>query len=175
MSDRAGIKPKGTMVRPAPDWFADRMYFGGFQVIGAAPTPGDSHWITVALFNNDQSGRVAKVYGVYTLTDGGGGMGLYVAQQPPGAKLGLVQSIRLDYPPVGVEVWQQVVETASDTVTPFTLGQQIGAVGCSGFDSDTVFSPFPIAIIPTGYSLVASNLIGSGSTGCGFWIQMANS
>lgn len=174
MSDRAGIKPKGSMVRPAPDWFADRLYFGGFNVLGPSPTPGNSHWITVALFNNDQTGRVARVYGVYSLTDGGGGLGLYRAQQPPGAKVGQVQSTRLDYPPVDVEIWQQVMDVAAQFVTPFTLGAQIGAVGNSGFDSELTLSPFPLAIVPTGYSLVASNIIGSGSTGAGFYIQMAN-
>lgn len=172
MSDRSGQKPKGTMVRHAPDWFSDNLACAGFQFIETAPLPTNTWW-SIALLNNDQTGRVYRVYGITVSSEGGGGCAFFFQQGAPGAQVAVAKPLRPDYaPPTGAIFKQEVTGSALKT-NPFDTGPDFCEIGAGGFDSGTTISPFPLAIIPGGYSLVGVNLGSSTPGGIFFWYQLA--
>ncbi|HVI10973.1 MAG TPA: hypothetical protein VND65_21995 [Candidatus Binatia bacterium] len=172
-SDASGRHPSGVLVRPAPDFFDDNLATGGFWLQGFAPV--QPHYATIALYNNDTLSRSLKVYGISVQSEGGSGMAFYFVQGPLGAFYVNCQNInsQLQTPPG--QIYQQHQNTVAGTLNPYNpAGPWLNIIGSNGFDSNTVFSPFPMFIVSPGYSLVATNLIFSDDVGCFFWYQVAN-
>lgn len=173
-SDPSGVQPKGVLTRAAADFFDDHLASGAFFV--SEPVPGDAfNYCTVALFNNANSGVVFKVYAVTSISDGGSGMGLFWVHGTLGA---LVQNCQPIRPDVGMPYGQIYQQTASSNVgtfpNPFAPATFATIFAASGFDSSTHLSPFPLFIVPVGWSAVLTNLTASIDLGAAFWYQVAN-
>lgn len=173
MSDRTGRKPKGTMVRPAPDWFSDYFYVGGMRNVYNPASV--NNYVTVALLNNDQQGRVLKVYGVTMSCDGGEGFDFWFIKGTIGAQVAGPYNIRPDYPAPPAQTWFQTQAAApANAPNPFLPANTIASLMSDGFDGSNIFSPFPLFIVPQGYSLVGSNDVGGAAVGCFFWFQISD-
>jgi hypothetical protein len=173
MSDPSGKYPLGVLTRSAPDWFDDNLGVGGARL--AFPQPAGSNYFAVSLVNNDNQGRVLKVYGIYTSSEGGEGVGFWFSQVPLGTQQAGPFALRPDRAkPTGQIFYTQSLANPNNTPNPFQPAVIISAIGSSGFDSDTVFSPFPIFIVPQGFALIASNLQTTFNGGCFFWYQVCN-
>lgn len=105
--------------------------------------------------------------------EGGSGAGLYFVSGTFGAFQTACSPLRPDLPMPFGQIYQINQVGASGQVNPFFTTPPTMLVGSSGFDSATYFSPFPIATVPPGYSLVATNLIFSDDVGFYFWYQQA--
>lgn len=173
MSDRTGRKPKGTMVRPAPDWFDDNMGVGGSYFLNVGPAK--DNFLALALFNNDQQGRTLKVYGLTIASDGGAGFGFFFAAGAPSGVQQPASALRPDRGvPVGQLFLQSSLGNPIPTANPFLPATVTSAIGSDGFDSNTIFSDFPMFVVPQGYSLIGTNFRGSLSTGIWYWWQVAD-
>lgn len=171
--DLTGVKPLGTLTRHPLDWYSDAGAMAGYQLSVSGST-STADYLNVSIYNNDNAGKVARVYGAYATSDGGTGMQLSFLRGFQGTLVGQAQNLRPDYPAPSIFTYQLTVSVALGSPNPNPPGPIIGAVGTSGFDSSLVMSPFPIAIIPVGWSLVAWNVFDSGQTGFFCWFQMAN-
>jgi hypothetical protein len=172
-SDPSGTHPQGVLTRAAPDFFDDNIGVGGARL--AFPQPSGGNYIAVSLFNGDNQGRAFKVYGIYTTGAGGEGLGFWYAKTPLGTLNSFPQAIRPDLGAPPGQIWMATsLGNPNNTPNPFTPTQLFAAIGCSGFDSATVLSPFPLFVIPAGYCLIGSNLEETFNTGCFFWYQVAN-
>jgi hypothetical protein len=178
MANQAGTPPLGTLTRHPIDWFSDFSYSAGYQLPLDNANNGGLWW-TIALFNQDNLGRTCKVYGISVESDGGEGVGLYWVNGSVGTQVAKAGNLRPDYPTPLQTVWfQSVLSTPSPPGppdNPYIAGlQQAGMIGTSGFDGNTVVSPFPLFIIPVGWSLMASGGHTGDAPGCWFWYQLAN-
>lgn len=172
-SDQSGVTPKGTLVRAAADWFDDNLGTGGFYEQNFSPNL--DNYFTVALFNNANTGVVFKVYGISAYNDGGTGWGAFWQNGAVGTLKSGCQPLRPDYPtPYGQIYEQEMLGNNPDAPFPWSLGPIAGAIGCGGFDSNTVVSPFPLFIVPVGWSLVMANLESASNCMCTFWYQVCN-
>jgi hypothetical protein len=174
MSDRTGRRPLGTLTRHPADWFSDYSYTGGYQLIDN-PTPGNFNYLAVGLYNNDSSGRVIKVYGISVCAENGSGMGIYFVNGVIGSLVGPVKSIRPDRAAPTGQIYQENTSVGFPIPNfPYNFGDQFGFIGTSGFDSFSIVSPFPLFIVPQGYSLVAANTVQGVHVGAFFWFQVAD-
>lgn len=172
-SDPTGVHPQGVLTRPAPDFFDDNIGVGGARL--PFPAGSGGNYIAVSLLNNDNQGRMLKVYGAYTSAAGGEGFGFWYSKAPIGALQPPPQAIRPDLgAPPGAIYMATSLGNPNNTPNPFIPAQLFSCVGCSGFDSATVLSPFPLFVIPVGYCLIGSNLEETFNAGCFFWYQVAN-
>lgn len=172
-SDPSGVSPKGVLTRPAPDFFDDNMGIGAWSYLTTLPTTFT--YVAVSLFNNDNQGRVLKVYGITAEADGGAGMQASWFKGSFGTLVGPCSSIRPDLgAPPGLIYKDVLIVPAEFSPNTMPLNPAVGIIGISGFDSNTVLSPFPIFIIPVGWSLVLVNLETSSQGGAGFWYLVAN-
>jgi hypothetical protein len=173
-SDPSGTHPGGVLVRPAADFFDDNMGLAMVQQVNLSFPPGDSAFYQVGLFNNAIAGLAFKVYGISVTEDGGGGFLCAFVKAQVGATPGVVSGIRPDisgpFGLIGFDVTIQHVPSLS----PFVDGTEFGLIGSSGFDSNTVLSPFPMFVIPVGWSLVLRNPEPTFAMGASFWYQQAN-
>lgn len=172
MSDRTGRRPLGTLTRHPADWFSDFFYSLGQQTTGSAP-PGDNQWTAFGFYNNDDTGRVMKVYGVSVGNNGGGGMGFFFQAGTIGAFVSNATAIRPDRAAPTGQVYSETQFLPFIDPSPFSFGTQFGLIGTSGFDGNTVVSPFPLFIIPAGFSLIATPVDGGGNQACFIWYQLA--
>jgi len=173
-SDPSGVSPKGTLIRPPADFFDDHLAVGSFflQFTGG---PNNSNFCTVALFNNANTGVVFKVYGISAVNDGGSGMGAFWFYGPLGALYAPCQPIRPDLGAPFGQIWQQTtLANVPAAPNPYFTPPYVNLIGVSGFDSNTILSPFPLFIVPVGWSLVLTNVTASADLGAGFWYQQAN-
>lgn len=173
MADQTGVIPSGTLTRHPADWFSDNLYTAGYSV-PAFPVGAFINFTAVGLYNQDVQGRVCKIYGMSIEDDGGESTQMYFVHGTIGALVGPALSIRPDYPSPNVYVYQETITVAEGTDTPFTFPPQYGLIGSSGYDGGTYLSPFPLFIIPVGWSLVGANRGGSDLVGVWFWFQLAN-
>jgi hypothetical protein len=175
MSDPAGVRPKGTLSRIAPDWFADNLYSIAWYDI-EVPVVNFTQFGAFGIFNNDIQGRVARVYGITVGSSAGGGSMLFWQHGTIGAQVTTAQAIRPDYPAPLVTGWNLDLSIPRTTpvVFPFNFGPGFGMIGNSGFDSATSISNFPLAIIPVGWSLVISQPQAGPPFSYGAWFQMCN-
>lgn len=172
MSDRTGRKPKGTMVRPAPDWFSDNIGIGGIYQILTGPPPGN-HWWSISLFNNDDQGSVYRVYGISAFQEGGGG---FLAQYFNGAAGTLIKpcaNLRADLAPPSGQIFVEGPTTIAGQVNPFDVNDDVGLVPCAGFDSGYTIGRGPLFIIPVGWSLKLVNPSSSLQVAAFFYYQRA--
>jgi hypothetical protein len=173
MSDPSGKYPLGVLTRTAPDWFDDNLGVGGARL--PFPQPSGGNYIAISLFNNDSQGRAFKVYGIYTSQFSGEGWGFWYATAPLGTLQSQPQAIRPDRgAPSGLIYLETSLGNNNNTPNPFLPAQLFTAIGVSGFDSATYFSPFPMFIIPKGYCLIGTNIEETFNGGCFFWYQVAN-
>jgi hypothetical protein len=173
-SDPSGVSPKGVLTRSAPDFFDDHLGTGAFFQ-SEEGTGSVFNWCTVALFNNANSGVALKVYGVTAISDGGSGMGLYWQYGPVGAFVQNCQPMRPDVASPYGQIYQQVtLGTTPGVPNPYYPGQPATIFACDGFDSATYFSPFPMFIVPVGWSAILTNLTPAIDLGAAFWFQQAN-
>ncbi len=116
---------------------------------------------------------VFKVYGITASNDGGGGLVFWFQQGPIGLFQQAVSPIRPDVAvPYGQIFFQQTTVPLGHS-SPFLPPTIVGVVGSAGFDSTTLCSPFPLFILPAGYSLVGANVGSYGNAGASFWYQLA--
>jgi hypothetical protein len=172
MSDRSGRKPLGTVTRHPADWFSDYLYTAGHAEINQPSGSGEIYF-AVSFLNSDQSGLAMRVYGATVMQEGGGGLLAFFVSGATGAPVGNAKSIRPDRPAPSVEVGYQFQQVALGVNNPFNFGEQFGALASDGFDSATILSPFPLFIVPQGYSLVLTNPSSSFNNGAFIWFQMA--
>ena len=172
-TDLFGVRPLGSLSRHPADWFSDYCYVGGYNQPQIEPPLG-TFYVAVSLFNNDDQGRVAKVYGMSVEADTGEGVYQFFAKSPPGSRVGAARSIRPDFPDSQVSIYQSTTAFVSPNLNPYLPANPSGLIATSGYDGWTVMSPFPLFIIPVGWALVSTNLIDSGPTGTYFWFQMAS-
>jgi hypothetical protein len=178
VSDPAGKYPLGILARPAPDWFDDQLGVGKGSIF--ATGANQSIWFSVSLFNNAGSGQVLKVYGLSTVNVGIGGLDCFFASGPYGT---FYTGCSANRPDVGApygQIYTQSQEVGVSSGNPYLLQPAIATLGTSG-ESFTYFAPFPIFIVPVGYSLVVCNVYGANNIagalyagGAGFWYQVAN-
>jgi len=172
-SDPSGVTPKGVLTRPAPDWFDDNIGTGGYVWNGAQPA-GVDQYVTVGLYNDAVSGVALKVYAIYVSADGGGGFGFYFVKGPVGTLSAQCAPLRPDHGSPYGKIYYQQATVAANAVNPFNVGPYLGMIGSSGFDSFTVTSPFPLFIVPVGYTLVGTNVTVGSTVGVNFWYQQSN-
>ena len=175
MTDRTGRVPKGVMSRQAPDWFADYLATGSFVLVDFA-NPGGANYIAVGLFNDSTQGEVLKVYGITSHADGGGGYGCYWVNGTVGVLQNQCASIRPDRPAPAGQIWADIHlhVPGPPFLSPFTFAPPQNIIGAPGFDSFTVFSQFPMFIVPVGWSLVLANVRQTFDGGVGYWYQTAS-
>ena len=172
MPDRYGRKPIGTLTRHPADFYSGYLYTAGHAELDQPVGPGEIYF-AVGLFNADQDGRVMKVYGATSLSEGGGGCQIFMPLGAMGVAIDVARSIRPDRAGPNVEVSYQFTQVPNGNPNPFNFGAQFGVISASGFDSNTVLSPFPLFIVPQGYSLIATNPSSSFANGFFAWFQMA--
>ena len=178
MSDPSGRFPTGVLTRPAADFFDDHLAVGKGSIF--ANGPNQSIWFSVALFNNSTQGLVFKVYGLSSINVGEGGLDYFFVYGQYGALAQLCSPIRPDFGSLNGQIFTQSQQVGVSTANPYLLQPAIATFGTSG-ESFTAFSPFPVFIVPVGYSLVACNTFPANNIGgalyaggAGFWYQQAN-
>lgn len=157
--DTLGETPLGAVTRHPIDWWWQSAYTCGFEDL---QTSGSfENWYANYFYNADPQGRVAKIYATFQGNDGGGGYTcFYQYGPPPGTLAATAQALRPDQGTAKQYFQFQVQTTATGfRLNPYnaTLGPIVGALPQSGFDSDLSISPFPLFIVPVGYSLVLTN------------------
>ncbi len=158
-------RPKGTYVRPTPDWFTDVLaYAGGFY-----PDPGGAFqsFSTFSLFNNDNQGRFLQLYFMSAFWNGASIIfgdlfkGSFGTLARNGASVDPLQPS----PPGQVFLKSTVVVGSPSnpdiTAPTFFFGLGFASAGI-GFGA-------PLAIIPVGWSLRLSNDFVSAESGLTFW------
>jgi hypothetical protein len=173
MPDPTGAKPLGVVVRHPADWFSDESCSASWFEEDLIVGPGQM-WIAIGFFNQDSNGRVMRVYGHSAFSEGGGGMGLFWVNGTIGSQVNTARNVRPDRGAPGVSVWAEHQQTPLGPLNPFSFGQQVGFFAAPGFDSGTVFSPFPFFIVPPGWSLVGTTPQSSTVAAMALWFQMAN-
>jgi hypothetical protein len=170
--DFTGVRPLGVLTRHPADWFSDSLYTISFTKTVLFSGAGNQY-MAFAVFNNDNIGRVMKVYGYSATCDGGGGLATRFAPARLFTPVNTATSIRPDLPAptVTISFDSQVVPPGG--LTPYDTGQQCGLLGTFGFDSGTAFAPFPLFIIPTGWSLVGFTSDSCQIAAMCLWFQMA--
>jgi len=171
--DATGSQPLGVVTRHPADWFSDSLYSATFYEDIAFVGSG-LLWHQFGLFNQNNNGRVLRIYGNTTFSEGGGGFQASFSSGSVGVQVGNATGIRPDQSAPSVSVWADHVQTALGTVHPFLSALPFGLLAAPGFDSGTTFSPFPMFIIPQGYSLVVTNPQSSSVAGVCWWFQLAN-
>jgi hypothetical protein len=173
-SDPTGTHPKGVLTRAAADFFDDNLGTGAFFQ-SQEGTPQIFNYCTVALFNNANSGVVLKVYGATTISDGGSGMGLYWVHGIVGTFVQNCQPLRPDVGMQYGQIYQQVtLGNTQGAPNPYFTPPPVTILASDGFDSATYFAPYPIFIVPAGWSAVLTNLTPAIDLGAAFWFQQAN-
>lgn len=171
--DQTGSQPLGVVTRHPADWFSNSLFTAGWQELDQPVGPGEI-FFAVAIFNRSQSGQVLRIYGATCLSEGGGGCAIYFVNGTTGTLKQGGTPIRPDGATPPVDVYYQFQQVPAGNPNPFNFGLQYGAIGASGFDSQTVLSPFPLFIVPPGWSLVATNTSSSFADGFFWWFQLAN-
>jgi hypothetical protein len=171
--DRLGSTPQGALARHPADFFADELYTGGYSPV-ALFTPGLGGFVAVSLFNQDAQGRVAKVYGITSVNYAGGGQAAGWVNGSFGTFVGPCQGIRPDRGSIPVFIYQNtIIGPGAVPPYPTSFPPIASIIGNSGFDSFTLLSPFPLFIVPVGWSLVLSNIVADDFGGQAFWFEMA--
>lgn len=172
-SDPSGMQPPGTLVRPAPDFFDDSMSTGGAQYLTDPPV--GNVYASISLFNNAMSGLLFKVYGITYGNDSTGGAFAYCRYGPPlGSLVGPCTSIRADAGTQNGQIWMRTDMVAFNALYPLPLPIGFSMLGAPGSGSNTILSPFPLFILPVGYSLVIANSDSGSQATVAFWYQQAN-
>ena len=173
-SDPAGRNPSGALIRPAPDFFDDHMAAGGYSTV--FPT-GPFLYLAVSLYNDGSgSNRLLKVYGIDGSVGGDVGLNLFIVKGTFGSFVAQGQYVRFDQGAAPGQIWQMTqVVAGSGTPSPFNLTNlytiiSVGAFGGAG----SHLSPFPLAIIPPGYSLTTVNYNPTVNGAAAFFWQVAD-
>lgn len=171
-SDPSGVIPKGTLVRPAPDYFDDNIGVGGYWTQPAGSFP----YVSISLFNDDPLGRLLKVYTITSGDDSGFGTFMYFLQGTPlGSFVCQGQHLRPDTGTVSGQIWQRLDHAgALNDPYPLPLPDNTQVLATPGFASQTVGFSHPLAIIPVGWSLVLANANNAATIYASFWWQVAN-
>jgi hypothetical protein len=173
-TDSTGVRPSGVLTRHPGDWFADNLFVGQYSFYNHN-LPQPLFWLSVALYNFDPSGRVAKVYGISCVNDSGGGAGVFFQAGTIGAFQQHCTSIRPELGAPSCDIYQvRTNALANDQPPPYNWGTQYALIPSDGFDCGKIISPFPIFIVPVGWSLIIAPLFATGAFGPTFWFQLAN-
>jgi hypothetical protein len=173
-SDPAGTHPSGVLVRPAPDFFDDHLCQGGF--IYSTDPITNLNWVSISLFNDANSGVALKVYGLTYGDDSGFGTIAYYRQGPPlGSFVSEGINVRADLGGPYGQIWQRLdIAPHTFAIYNLPLPPTVVNLGNPGFNANTILSPFPLFIIPVGWSLVIANRLPTGIVQASFWYQQAN-
>lgn len=172
-SDPTGRNPPGVLVRQAPDFFDDQLGVIAFEFIEISPPVG-LHYQTVALYNNASTGILLKVYAITAAASGGGGLAAWFIKGTIGVLQNAASAIRPDTGISWGQIYFQQTDVAAGVANPFIPSIINGIIPTGGFDSDSMVAPFPLFILPAGYSLVLSPISSSVVTGASFWYQQSN-
>jgi hypothetical protein len=173
MSDPSGRFPIGLLARQAPDWFSDSLATGGYE-FGQGDNTTNAY-VQISLFNDATDGSLLRLYGLTAGNDTGFGMVMYpLFGTPNGTFVAKCRSVRFDGGSPPGQIWQQAIPSAFPSPNPDPPPAQSTWLGTPGFDSETWFSPFPIAIIPPGWSLVVANPATTTVVLAAFWYQVAH-
>lgn len=172
-SDPTGVRPAGVLTRAAPDFFDDNLAVCAFEFQEISPPTG-LHFQRYALFNNATTGVLFKVYAITVENDGGGGMVLFWNHGPLGTFAQNAAALRPDLPMPFGQMYSDQTDVAAGNPNPYITQPIVGQIGAGGFDSATVVSPFPLFIIPAGWSLVGTNPGSAIESGMTVWYQLAN-
>jgi hypothetical protein len=173
VADPSGRFPLGVLTRHPADWFDEECATGGYSI--EFGPPAGNNYVLVSLFNNSTGGQVLKIYGMTAISDGGAGCVAWAdAGSPSGLFVGACTNIRPDYAAPAGLIYQNTITQHDPLPNPFTYPASAPVLGGSGFDSFTYLSPFPLFIIPAGYSLHVLNVYAAGIVGGSFWYQVAN-
>jgi hypothetical protein len=172
MSDRTGRKPKGTMVRPAPDWFSDNLGCGGFRMPNG-PATGFVNYVAVSLYNNANDGSLLKVYGISTVGDVTSSASVFAMAGTLGSFVQSCSSIRPDKAvPFGQIFQATTVEPDVIHPNPYVFPPLLAVLG-SGYPGQTHAWQHPRFILPPGYSLIVVNDQSDDNIGASFVYQVA--
>lgn len=161
------------MVRAAPDWFSDNLYSCLFYTNDHGTGTG-TIWQAGSFFNNDNRGRVAKVYGVYCFAEGGGGAFADIVEGSAGNAYQTARNVRGDQGAGTVQSFTQPTVLNTNPLNPYATGNEYLAFPAPGFDSSLTVSPFPLAVIPAGFSLALISPSGTVQFGVAIYYLPAN-
>jgi hypothetical protein len=172
VSDPSGRYPIGVLARPAPDWFDDKLGCGGYTMQNG--NTGFVNYVAVSLFNNSSDGSIFKVYGIAAGTSIGTSSSVFSIYGTLGTFVENCSSIRPDVAPPYGQIYQATTtESTTIVVNPYIYPPLLGLIGL-GFGGTTVLSPYPLFIVPVGYSLIVVNNFSADQIGASFWYQVAH-
>jgi len=158
-------KPKGTYVRPSPDWFINQLASGSWyndQQVG-------TQYASIGLFNNDTLGRKFYIYGISVGTFNANTAYGVVLNGTFGSLVTSCVSVDASLPaPPGQIYFTRFGPAAPPNVT---LAQPAGTrfnLG-SGYTKVDVFQDWPICVLPVGYSLNIQSSLQSAEWSTSFW------
>lgn len=169
-SDPTGRHPSGVLTRHPADFFDDNCGTGALYLqITTIPT---NTWLRISLYNNSNTGVSFKVYAITSFSFGGGGLGYFFISGTIGAFQQACSSINPSLAAPFGQLFGDIITGSAAVLNPFITKPLVGIAGNSGFDSSNNLSPFPVVVLPAGYSLVCCNLTSSsGGGGAGFLYQ----
>lgn len=137
------LKPRGSVVRPAPDWFA-RFLMGAWATNG----PCVGNLTSIFLYNNASDGSVLRVYGLNIAVGSSCQVFLKKFQGNTG---NIVTGIGAPAPidPRAPMQWGQLYTQAQ--ATPLGIG--FGAITAFGNTTYDLAPGHPLGIIPPGWSM----------------------
>jgi len=149
--------PKGTYTRDTGDWFVDKLQ-SAYVDIGAL----GGLFSIASLFNNSNTAENLYVYGLYSWLKDPlqyGVLQFSLGQQgsPPAQGTNPIGSIN-----------PLVSGLVTFTYTNDSAAQQIGVIGGGNLPM-TIFSRFPLAIVPSGSALSIRSSGGTVTHVAGFW------
>lgn len=159
-------RPKGVYSRPTLDWFSDQVCTGAgaFQTFPLSGTGNDIH---VSLFNNDTLGRLLYVYAISCGNDSAENLYCAFHAGTVGNFFAAGMSVN---PSLGTPPGQIFLDVRTGTgSTPLAPPSDPYTQIPSGFNSSTIVAPFPLFILPKGYSIVVSPDFSGQSLGASFW------
>ncbi len=173
MSDPSGRYPIGVLTRPAPDWFDDKLGCGGYTMQNSNSS-GWVNYVAVSLYNNANDGSMLKVYGIAAGTSIGTTSSVFSIYGTLGTFVENCSSIRPDVAPPFGQIYQATtVELTVGDPNPYIYPPLLGLIGL-GFGGSNLLSPFPLFIVPVGYSLIVVNNFSADQIGASFWYQVTH-
>jgi hypothetical protein len=154
--------PKGTLVRPTPDFYIDQL-----AIVGGGFTLSSANDVTFDLYNNTQPAAYFHVYKIWVFNDGEGSNAMSI-QVGHGANF-----VTNAFPIVfdaGSPAGQLYQDQAAQVVPSLTIYPTAAPYGSYfvGGDEAAAQHPLgaagPIAVIPPGYSLRIRSLNSIGNT-----------
>jgi hypothetical protein len=163
-------KPKGTYVRPTGDWFSANLCSGAWY----DDTAGAATYLWIGLYNDDNLGRSLYILGISAAMDGANVMAGVVVKGTLGSQVAACVNVN---PNTGAPPGK-IYSRRTGPAAPPSVGQAVPAgmaflIGTS-FGSPQYTPPFPICILPQGYSCFVVSDFQTIDGGASFWYVPLN-